>query len=216
MASDCGLRRAECERHVDAIRFDREYYRLGFRSIARDTDERTLIFSLFPKNCGVGHSLNVSVPKAYRLSESRVIETDSIPYERTLFAMAWLNSLPADWIARFMIQINASKTYLARLPIPQPDDDEIRSNPDYTALARNALLLTLANDWNSFQELAPLFGIQREDLPATPKAYDLLRYANDTIVARLYGISKRHLGYILESFPVLTSKRPEYVALFGR
>ncbi|CAM3337754.1 hypothetical protein [Polaromonas hydrogenivorans] len=42
---------------------------------------------------------------------------------RLLFALAWFNSVPVDWLARFMIQIHISKTYLYRLPMPQPTDD---------------------------------------------------------------------------------------------
>ncbi|WP_321167427.1 class I SAM-dependent DNA methyltransferase, partial [Campylobacter jejuni] len=34
------------------IKYDREFFRLGYRKIASDTNERTLIASLLPKNCG--------------------------------------------------------------------------------------------------------------------------------------------------------------------
>ena len=98
---------------------------------------------------------------------------------RLLFALAWFNSVPVDWIARQMIQINVSQTYLYRLPMPQPSDDEIRNNPVYAQLAKNALLLTLATPspkaWDDFAELAPLFDVQRGDLPTTAKAQDQLR-----------------------------------------
>ena len=49
MAQDLGVLKAEVAKHTDAIRYDRESLRLGYREIARDTDERTLIFSLLPK-----------------------------------------------------------------------------------------------------------------------------------------------------------------------
>jgi len=136
---------------------------------------------------------------------------------RLLFALAWFNALPVDWLARFMIQIHISKTYLFRLPMPQPSDGEIRSNPVYTQLAKNALLLTLAapspKSWDDFGELAPLFDVQKQDVPYTVKAQDILRAQNDKMVAQLYGITDAELAHLLRSFKVMANKRPEYVAL---
>ena len=87
-----------------------------------------------------------------------------------------------------MIQINVSQTYLYRLPMPQPTDEEIRSNPAYAQLAKNALLLTLAAPspqvWNDFCELAPLFNVHKKDVPMTAKAQDVLRAENDQLVAK--------------------------------
>lgn len=105
--------------------------------------------------------------------------------------------------------------YLYRLPMPQPTDDEIRSNPDYAQLAKNALLLSLAASWDDFAELAPLFEVQPQDLPQTAKAQDTLRAQNDKAVARLYGITDAELAHVLRSFKVMTSKRSEYLTLLN-
>ena len=112
-----------------------------------------------------------------------------------------------------MIQIHVSKTHLYRLPIPQPSDTDILANSDYATLAKNALLLSLAASWNDFAELAPLFNVQKADVPATPKALDTLRAQNDHIVARLYGISGGEFAHLLQSFKGMATKRPEYLAL---
>ncbi len=107
-----------------------------------------------------------------------------------LFPIPWLvNSLPADWLARQMIQVNVSQTYLNRLPIPQPSDADILANADYATLAKNALLLTLAASWADFAELAPLLDVKNQDVPTTAKTMDMLRAENDKIVTRLYGIT---------------------------
>ena len=213
MAQNLGVPKAKVAEHVNAVRYDREFVRLGFRDIARDTDERTLIFSLLPKNVGVGNTINISIPKTYVRDAAGGVTTQATSPLRLLFALAWFNSLPVDWLARFMIQIHANKTYLFRLPTPQPTDDEIRSNPDYAQLAKNALLLSLAASWDDFAELAPLFKLRRQDLPATAKARDQLRAENDRIVARLYGITDAELAHLLRSFKGLATKRPEYLAL---
>ena len=97
--------------------------------------------------------------------------------------------------------------------MPQPTDAEIHANPDYTQLARNALRLSLAANWDDFAELAPLLAVQPADLPVTDKARDLLRAENDKIVARLYGITDAEFSHLLRSFKGLATKRPEYLAL---
>jgi hypothetical protein len=222
MAQQTGIKREICEeKHAHALTFDQAYYRLGFRAVARDTDERTLIVALLPKNVGVGHSLFISSPKNYQLIDDE-ITSDIFSPLRNLLALAWLNSLPADWIARFMIQINVSKTYLMRLPMPQPTDEELLANADYVTLAKNALLLTMFDEKESghtdfddlWNDVSKTLKVGRKDIPKSDKAADALRYQNDQIVARLYGFSAEDLRYILQSFDVMRKKRPEYAVRF--
>jgi hypothetical protein len=213
MAQDLGVPRAQVEKHAAGVRYDREFVRLGLREVAADTNERSLIFSLLPKDCGLGHTLFANAAKYYVADADGGVRVQPVSALRMLFAMAWFNSLPTDWLARFMIQIHVSKTHLYRLPIPQPSDAEILANADYACLAKNALLLSLAASWSDFAELAPLFQVQRKDLPLTAKAKDLLRADNDRTVARLYGITAPELDHLLRSFKGMATKRPEYLAL---
>jgi hypothetical protein len=189
---------------------DHTFWRLGFRDIARDTDERTLIFSMLPKQCGAGNKVNLTVPKKYLLENKKII-IQPVSTKRLLFAMAIFNSLVVDYIARFMIQITVNKTYLMRLPIPQPDDAAIAANPDYARLTLNALKLTLANDFTHFADLAQEHNINESETRLTPKQYDALLLENDRIVAKLYGISSEELTHITKSFKVLKNKKPHYV-----
>jgi type II restriction/modification system DNA methylase subunit YeeA len=198
---------ADLKKH---IKYDREFFHLGFRAIARDTDERTLIFALLPKNCGVGNSIYASIPKIYTLENDKITARDLT--ERSLFLMSILNSIIVDFIAREMIQINVNKTYLMRLPVPQPPDAELKKNGTYKKLVRNALLLTLYHDYNPFKELADNTGIthkQVEDI--TEKQADLIRIENDILIAKMYSIDKRELEYILSTFKVLNKNKPAYV-----
>jgi hypothetical protein len=213
MAQDLGVPKAEVIKFEAAIRYDREFVKLGFRTIARDTDERTLIFALLPKNSGSSHSMFVNTPKHYALNSDGQVNVQAVSPLRVLFALAWFNSLPVDWLARQMIQINVSQTYLYRLPMPQPTDDEILANADYAQLAKTALLLSLAASWDDFAELAPLFNAQPKDVPQTAKAQDMMRAQNDKLVAKLYGITDTELAHLLRSFKVMASKRAEYMTL---
>lgn len=192
------------------VKPDRGYFRLGFRDIARDTDERTLITAMVPKNVGAQNKLWLSIPKRYQFKGKGDIATVEVPVERLFFAQAVMNALVVDWMLRFMIAITVNKTYLMRLPLPQPADSELASNATYKELVRNSLLLSLHYNKDGFAELAARFGIEDKDIPSTPKQVDMLRARNDCLVAGLYHVTPEELAYLLKSFKVMNSKRPEY------
>lgn len=214
MAQDLGISKKDAEKYGAAITYDRKFIRLAFREVASDTNERSLILALLPKNCGYGHTLFANEVKRYVFENGEVTTTIVSPL-RLLFALAWLNSVVSDWLIRFMIQIHISKTYLYRLPMPQPSDAEILADEDFSTLAKNALLLSLATNWEDFAELAPLFKVQQKDVPKTDKAKDKLRAENDQIIAQRYGLTTTELQHILRSFKVMADKRPEYLTLFS-
>lgn len=200
------------------ICYDREFFRLGFRAVASDTNERTLIFSLLPKNVGCGNSIWVSIPKRYIIDSHGTIAIQSVNHKRLLFALGIFNSLVVDYIARGMIQINVNKTYLERILLPQPSDEELESNQDYRYIYINALILQLYHDKaGDFKDLQKEFYqeglIDKGQIPSTQKAYDTLRAKLDIHIAKLYGLSKEEFCAMLESFKVLHDKQPHYIAL---
>ncbi len=195
------------------IVYDRQFYRLGFRAIASDTNERTLIFSLLPKNCGVGNSIWSSVPKIYIQVNGKITHR-KISHLRICFALGIFNSLLVDFIVRGMVQMNVNKTYLERIPLPQPSDKEIVENTTYLSIAKNALILQLYNDKaGHFKELQEEFKISQNAIPTTSKAYDALKAKQDIAIAKLYGLDYEEFCYLLESFKVLNSKQPAFITL---
>ncbi len=195
------------------IKYDREFFRLGFRAIASDTNERTLIFSLLPKDCGVGNSVWSSITKSYLLNSAQ-IHIKTISTTRLCFALGIFNSLVVDFLARTMIQINVNKTYLERIPLPQPNDDEIMCNKAYTSIARNALILQLYNDKAGyFDKLKIEFKIKQSEIPTTSKLYDTLKARLDIAVAQLYGLNFDDFCHILKSFKVLNKNQPKFIIL---
>jgi hypothetical protein len=179
--------------------------------VASDTNERTLISSLIPKNCGYGHTLFASIAKRYTLFEDG-IEINEVSIIRLLFAMSIFNSIVADYIIRNMVQIHVSKTYLVRLPMPQPSDQAIMENDDYRLLVINAAKLTFYFGGEPFREIIDELGISEDDIPKSKKAVDYLKIKNDLIVAKIYGLNKADMERILDNFKVLGGKYPEYVA----
>jgi len=195
------------------VRPDRHYLRLSFRDIARDTDERTLIAALIPCNVGAQNTLWVSIPKNYRLSSNfKTVQIIETPLPKLLFVQAVFNSLPIDWVLRFSVSIHVNKTYLTRLPLPQPTDGELASNPAYKAIVRSSAALSLYNTPNLLTEIKTGLKIKDSEIPATQKQFDETKIGLDLAVARLYQIDAKDIEHMLTSFKVLTRKHPEYVA----
>ncbi|MDX2304704.1 MAG: N-6 DNA methylase [Microscillaceae bacterium] len=192
--------------------FDKSFPRLVFRDVARNTDERSLISALIPAGVTYGNTLYGSMPKKYIL-DGKAVKAKPQALNRVLFINAIFNSLVVDYILRFIIDIHVNKTYLMRLPMPQPSDEALEANPDYRTLYQNALRLNLAHNPQGFPELSTLaeqYGLQ---IPTAEKQLNLLRIENDCIVARLYGISPEELKHLSSAayFKVLHEKNPAYI-----
>lgn len=202
-------RRDELEKFVVP---DRGSFRLGIRTIASDTNERSLIAAVISPNIGAQHSMWLSIPKRYRLDvDAKTIFPEYVSSQRIFFLQALLDSIILDWVLRFSVSTNVLKSNIARLPILQPTDSDIRNDKRLWELTQNSLLLSCAYN-KAFFELLPQFGLAEKQVPTTPKLIDMLKIRNDVLVAELYGVSKEEMRHILQSFKVLNGKHPEYGA----
>ncbi|WP_438940167.1 Eco57I restriction-modification methylase domain-containing protein [Helicobacter heilmannii] len=214
-------RRAQKGGYSGKIAYEYAYWRLGYRGIARDTDERSLIVSLLPRGCAVGNSIYVSVPYTY--TKEGIIETHPL---QMLFALGLFNSLVLDFVLRVHTQMNINKLYLSELPLPQPTPQEIAKTPLYFSIAKCALECQLYYDRaGHFKELASLFSSGALtpslsantlclDVPKTPKLLDTKRARLDISIARgIYGLSCDQFMHLLASFKVLAKKQPGFVGL---
>ena len=199
--------------------FDKSFFRLMFRGIARNTDIRTLIAGIIPPNHTFGHSMFGHIPKKYAF-ENRKIVINEVPLQRVLFVQAIFNSLVVDFIVRFMVDINVVKSILMRLPIPQPNDEQLSKNKVYQKLIKNALLLNLANNTNLDELKDKLknkvsFEVKQSDIPTTQKQKDKLQAENDALIAELYGLSKEQLHHLasVDYFKILNDKNKAYLSL---
>jgi hypothetical protein len=137
------------------ISLDANYLRLCFRGIAGNTNERTLIAGIIPKNHTFGHSMFGHIPKKYLL-ENKKITIKTISLEKILFMQSILNSIVFDYLARFLVDINVIKSIVMRLPFPQPKEEELLENETYKAIIINALKLNLMKNPNLKESLLDL------------------------------------------------------------
>nr|WP_233703096.1 N-6 DNA methylase [Helicobacter felis] len=201
--------RAKKGEYTGKIAYEYQYLRLGYREVARDTDERSFIVSLIPKNCSAGHKIFLNVPYTY--TPKGIVEVSPL---QTLFALGLFNSLVVDFYLRSLIQISVSKVYVYQLPLPQPSVQEIEANPLYFSIAKCALECQLYYDSaGHFSELATLFKTPL-DIPKTTKLLDTKRARLDILIARdIYALSSEQFLHLLDSFKVLAKKQPGFVEL---
>ncbi|WP_240329857.1 Eco57I restriction-modification methylase domain-containing protein [Helicobacter suis] len=200
--------RAKKAGYTGKIAFEHQYFRLGYREVASDTNERSLIVSLVAKNCVAGNSMFLSIPYIY--TKKGIVEIKPL---QLLFVLGLLNSLVLDFILRLRAQINITKTCLLELPLPQPSLTEIENNPTFLQIAKSALECQLFNDTaGEFEALKAVFE-RRLDVPKTSKLYDMKRAKLDILIAReVYGLSQAQFFHLLDSFKVLAKKQPGFIA----
>jgi hypothetical protein len=167
-----------------------DQYRLGFRNVARATDERTLIAAVIPP----GTALGEAVPFFHRS-----IRDDPTTGYRTLMDAASmlylcgvLNSLVLDFVARRKVTAHLTKSIMATLPIPDP----LPGSERQAAIVGLAGRLTCQSP--AFDDLADVL-----DVPCVPLDHSevvRLRVELDAHVAHLYKLSKDQLIRVLTDF----------------
>ncbi|MFO0150656.1 MAG: Eco57I restriction-modification methylase domain-containing protein [Microcystis sp.] len=164
---------------------DYQTYRLGFRSIARNTDIRTLIVGTIPKNVFCGNSILVS-------SDISISNTELI------FLEAILNSLIIDFCARQKVSANINMFYIYQLPIPRLKEGD----KYFQEIVENAAKLICTTE--EFEQLAKEVGIGSHKNGVTEEAERMaIRAKLDAIVAHLYELTPTEFQHILNTFPLV-------------
>ena len=159
-------------------------YRFAYRAIARNTDSRTLIASVLPKNSFYGHSLNAA--------------KEPIDEAVHLYLLAVLNGLAFDYILRQMVSSNLTMFFIYQCPVPRLDRSDAHFDPIVHRAAR--LICTTPE----FDDLAKSVGLKGHRDGATDTAERAkLRAELDGLVAHLYGLSEEEFTHILGTFPLV-------------
>jgi hypothetical protein len=159
-------------------------YRLGFRAVASNTNERSLIATLLPSNIFTGNSLLTSV--------------EPVKGDVLVYLSALMNSFFVDSIIRQKVSQNLNMFYIYQLPIPRiPNND-----PAMLAIViRAAKLICTTPDYDTLAEEVGLrshrYGIS--DLAERAN----LRAELDGLVAHLYGLTEAEFAHVLSTFPLV-------------
>ncbi|MCH8824241.1 MAG: hypothetical protein IH984_12150 [Planctomycetes bacterium] len=155
--------------------------RIAFRDVTRATDSRTVRLALVPPNV-------VITNQAPYLLWPRGDEKDQA------YLLGVLASIPLDWYARRFVETHVNFFVFNPLPIPRP------SRGDLLWQRTVALAGRLACPDDRFAEWAEAVGVECGPLPDDQKQ-DMI-HELDAVVAHLYGLKKKHLVHIFETFHV--------------
>ncbi|MFL9654490.1 Eco57I restriction-modification methylase domain-containing protein [Streptomyces sp. PB17] len=164
---------------LEELEWDRDWL-LGWRDVARTTDERTAIPAFLPK-AAVGHTYPLMFPRG--------------PVVLTAAMVAAQSSLVFDFVARQKVGgIHMALMTWKQLPVPHPDD-----------MARHTTFLTprtlelVYTSWE-MERLAEDLGDTGAPFTWNEARRAQLRAELDACFLHLYGVSAEDADYILESF----------------
>ena len=164
-------------------------YLAGWRDICRSTDERTIISTVIPR-AGVAHTMPLFF--------------SSQPPKYLAALLGNLASLTLDFVARVKVGgTHLTYGYFKQLPVLPP---ERYSELDLEFIARRVLELTYsANDMKPWAEDLGYDGLS---FPWDPERRAQLRAELDAYYARLYGLTRDELRYILDPADVMGEDYP--------
>lgn len=167
-----------------------ERYRLAYRDVARNTDERTMIAAVLPEHVFAGHTLHLS---------------SNLSSREVLYLVAVANSFTFDWLLRYKVSAHCSIFYVYQMPVPRLKDGDAPFDKLVTLAAK--LVCTRPE----FGDLARDARIQPKDATEDSVERARLRVEIDAIVAHLYGITDDELRHILAAFPLVDADTKEQV-----
>jgi len=194
-------------------KLDYQGYRLGVRAIARNTDIRTLIIGMIPKNIFCGNSVLSSFNS--NLSDLEL-----------LVILSLCNSFTLDAYLRSMVSANINMFYIYQLPVPRLQQGDKWFNP---IVERAAKLICTTPEFDDlwaevfphpltpspkggegepeFQSPSPSLGEGFRVRAGKGVTNDVergkLRAELDGIIAHLYGLTETEFRHILSTFPIV-------------
>lgn len=169
---------------------DYQAYRLGFRDIAANTNERTMVSSIIPPTF---HGNKLPTVRIFGADGERLFQDDD-----QLFICAVWNSFVIDWMLRQKVTTTLNFFYIYQLPVPRLT----AKDPAFRPIVKRAAKLVCTTP--EFDSLANGIGLGSHEKGATdPVERAKLRAELDGLVAHLYGLTEEEFAYILTTFPLV-------------
>ena len=162
-------------------------YWMAYRLIASSTNYRTFISTVIPPGYVCGHSIAiVRIPNLQQLC----------------FLVGVMNSFVTDYFIRQKVSANVTMFNFLETPVPR-----LSSGKDFDFIVRKVAQLVC--NTNEFSELKKEIGIEHALTSENDRA--LARAQLDAAVAKIYGLTKDELAFVLEHFPNVEQKQKELV-----
>ena len=159
-------------------------YRLAYRSVASNTNERSFIATVIPPSF-TGHSLNVS---------------ESLTGRPLLACVSFFNSFVTDWAVRQRVAANITMFYIYQTPVPR-----LKQGARFfdAIVQRAARLICTAPEYD---DLAAEVGLGSHHNGVTdPAQRAKLRAELDGMIAHIYRLTEDEFAYVLSTFPLVAA-----------
>ncbi|HLC85144.1 MAG TPA: N-6 DNA methylase [Candidatus Nanoarchaeia archaeon] len=169
---------------------EKQYHRgywVAYRLIARSTDTRTFISTIVPPGYVCGNSIAI-----VRLDSNKPL----------CFIVGVMNSFVIDYFIRQKVSANINMFYFLETPVPR-----LSEGKEFDTIVRKVAQLVCTT--NEFTELKNEVGIESGLMNENDRA--LARAQLDVTIAKIYGITKEELAFILQQFPLVDQKQKELV-----
>lgn len=164
-----------------------QQYRLGYRSIARSTDARTMIATVLPPRVFYGHSINAT--------------HNRLKAQELLFITSMLNSFILDFSLRQRVSANLTMFYIYQLSVPRLTEQNIAFR---MIVERAAKLICTTPEFKDLWETVMLGSIWSPNAVAIDQTERArLRAELDGMIAHIYELSEEEFHYILSTFPLV-------------
>ncbi len=187
-------RAAVLGRTADAgLSLDYQAYRLGFRDIAANTNERTVVSTIIPPTF---HGNKIPTVHIFNDSNERYISDP----EQAYLCAVW-NSFVLDYVIRMRVTTTLNFFYLYQLPVPRLTEKDAAFRPIVERAAR--LICTTPEFDDLAKEILGGQASSRAVGATDPAERAKLRAELDALVAHLYGLTEEEFAYILTTFPLV-------------
>ncbi|MCX6772250.1 MAG: N-6 DNA methylase [Candidatus Micrarchaeota archaeon] len=162
-------------------------YWMAYRLIASSTNYRTFISTIVPPGYVCGHS--IAIVRMENLKE-------------LCYLCGVMNSFVIDYFMRQKVSTNVTMFNFLETPIPRISSGKLFDE----IVKKTAQLVAITPEFDQLKkEIGISAGLKDENDRL------LARAQLDVAVAKLYGITKEELAYILEKFPKVDAKQKELV-----
>jgi hypothetical protein len=182
------------------LRLDWDGYRIAWRDIARNDDQRTLIVAILPPRVGVTDTAPFVRPFKVKVTAKGVEWVNQYPFDQLLYLAGALSSFCCDSIARGRVAKNHLKSYLFQsLHVPAWKGTREQQRVAELTARLTCLPATAERPWADYRELAKAVGLvpERHALvdPAERREAEVELNA---LMAQLYGLGREDFRFFMD------------------
>jgi len=182
------------------IQLDYDNFRLAFRDVTGNTNERTMIMTVLPPKVFCPHTMSLeqifSVEVEGKEINPNVRRMNS---RERLFVCALMNSFIIDSWLRRSVTNHISFFFIYGLPFPRLKENDKEFSP---IVERAAKLICTSPEFDDLAKEIGLGSYKNGVTDVTER--QSIRAELDALVAHLYGLTEEEFTYILTTFPLVS------------